>query len=399
MASAEEYAQWIVANKDKKGTPEFETVAKAYQIARTQGAQSAEEPVAPPKEPTILESGFKKLKSNMMLTPPGLAFQVAKAGQEQYDKLAYEAGGKVTDVTGSPELGAAANMAINAVPAFLGSGLGKSASSMAEKAGRPTVMEKGAKSLMHSALKPSALAQEGGLNSDAAKAIDTLLRADANVSTAGAVKLRGLINKLEGEVKGLIVEAGKQGKVVDKSFAAREVLDELKKFRTQVNPGADTQAVLKSWDEFSKLVGEKIPVEQAHALKKGTYGILADKYAKMGRVENVPDTQAQMALARGLRKGTEDVVPGVGALTEQESSLINALELAEKRAGIGGNKDLGGIAWLANNPAAAAAMMADRSAAFKSWLANRIFQARMAPARAAGAGVAIGGQEAATQNP
>lgn len=35
MASAEEYANWIVNNADKKGTPEFETVAKAYELARS----------------------------------------------------------------------------------------------------------------------------------------------------------------------------------------------------------------------------------------------------------------------------------------------------------------------------------------------------------------------------
>ena len=32
--TAEDYAKWIVANKAKKGTPEFETVARAYQMAR-----------------------------------------------------------------------------------------------------------------------------------------------------------------------------------------------------------------------------------------------------------------------------------------------------------------------------------------------------------------------------
>jgi hypothetical protein len=35
MAKAEEYAQWIVDNADKKGTPEFDTVAKAYQAAKS----------------------------------------------------------------------------------------------------------------------------------------------------------------------------------------------------------------------------------------------------------------------------------------------------------------------------------------------------------------------------
>lgn len=35
MATAAEYADWIVRNADKKGTPEFETVAKAYKLARS----------------------------------------------------------------------------------------------------------------------------------------------------------------------------------------------------------------------------------------------------------------------------------------------------------------------------------------------------------------------------
>lgn len=41
MASAEDYANWIVANQDKKGSPEFETVANAYKIARGQPEESS----------------------------------------------------------------------------------------------------------------------------------------------------------------------------------------------------------------------------------------------------------------------------------------------------------------------------------------------------------------------
>ena len=36
MASADDYANWIVANESKKGTPEFDTVAQAYQEAKTE---------------------------------------------------------------------------------------------------------------------------------------------------------------------------------------------------------------------------------------------------------------------------------------------------------------------------------------------------------------------------
>lgn len=37
MSKAEDYAKWIVDNQDKQGTPEFETVAAAYQAAKDQG--------------------------------------------------------------------------------------------------------------------------------------------------------------------------------------------------------------------------------------------------------------------------------------------------------------------------------------------------------------------------
>lgn len=44
MATAEQYANWIVRNADKRGTPEFETVAAAYKAARA--PVKAESPVS-----------------------------------------------------------------------------------------------------------------------------------------------------------------------------------------------------------------------------------------------------------------------------------------------------------------------------------------------------------------
>ena len=36
MATADEYAAWIVKNSAKRGTPEFDTVAQAYQLAKSE---------------------------------------------------------------------------------------------------------------------------------------------------------------------------------------------------------------------------------------------------------------------------------------------------------------------------------------------------------------------------
>lgn len=47
MATAEKYAEWIVQNKDKQGTPEFDVVARAYQAARNQAPAPEPEKPAP----------------------------------------------------------------------------------------------------------------------------------------------------------------------------------------------------------------------------------------------------------------------------------------------------------------------------------------------------------------
>ena len=53
MATAEQYAQWLVQNQDKKGTPDFETVATAYRSLRS---TPTPQPVAPSTDRTFGEA-------------------------------------------------------------------------------------------------------------------------------------------------------------------------------------------------------------------------------------------------------------------------------------------------------------------------------------------------------
>lgn len=55
MATAQEYAAWIVQNADKRGTPDFDTVARAYQFAKAQETTAVtQQQIAPaPQQPTI----------------------------------------------------------------------------------------------------------------------------------------------------------------------------------------------------------------------------------------------------------------------------------------------------------------------------------------------------------
>jgi hypothetical protein len=55
MATADEYAAWIVKNSAKRGTPEFDTVAQAYQLAKTEEttAVTQQQIAPPPAQPSI----------------------------------------------------------------------------------------------------------------------------------------------------------------------------------------------------------------------------------------------------------------------------------------------------------------------------------------------------------
>jgi hypothetical protein len=56
MATADKYAEWIVNNRDKKGTPQFETVRQAYEQAKAEEAQQA--PAVSASSPETPELGF-----------------------------------------------------------------------------------------------------------------------------------------------------------------------------------------------------------------------------------------------------------------------------------------------------------------------------------------------------
>lgn len=95
MATADDYAQWIVNNADKRGTPEFATVAAAYQDAkRSQQVQ--------PTQPAAIEKkGFlQSLLENFGKAGQGSTPEEAQQTAQQY--LNLTAGG----VKGAGDIGA-----------------------------------------------------------------------------------------------------------------------------------------------------------------------------------------------------------------------------------------------------------------------------------------------------
>lgn len=352
-----------------------------------------------PQQPTVLEAAIRRVvEPNALQRRSGirrarfkdenLAENIGSGFMTLGEDVGRETTGALAAAGLSPDAanlgGFIADAGTNFLPMFGGAKAGAAA-------GAP-VMERGAKGLMQSALKPDSAARVGGEFSDAAKAIQTMLDEGINVSQAGAAKMRSLIKELHDDVASRIAQSPA---VVDKGNAMMQVNETLKKFTNQVNNRSDRAAILKAWREFNEDVADVIPIGKAQELKQGTYKVLADKYAKGGlpAVENEASTQGQMAIARGLRQSIEERIPEVKQLNARESALINALEIAEKRTGTAGNRDIAGIAWLANNPTAAAAMLADRSPLFKSILARLLYNTREVAPAAAGAGAVAGAIE------
>ena len=310
-----------------------------------------------------------------------------KEANDALERGAYKAGGAVTDLAtkagASPEVaggaGLAANVGIQAIPVVAGGALGNPLSAP---------MKSGAKALMQSAIKPTLKQLKSG---DAAKAINTMLNRGYNATEGGMARLKNQISKLNDEIADAIKNSAE---TVDKGEVGKALLQTFEKFKKQVNPESDLNAIKKAWTEFRNhplLAGKRdIPVQLAQEMKQGTYKQVAKKYGELSGA----DVEAQKALARGLKEQIAAKVPAIKGLNAEEGELINTLNVAERRVLMGMNNNPAGLSLLAGNKAAAAAFMADKSALFKSLLA-RMMNSSAEPL-ATGAGAAAGGAASAT---
>lgn len=297
-------------------------------------------------------------------------------------KVAYDLGGKVTDVTGSPAAGYVANVAAEAVPAVLGGRVAQSAAPL---------MRGAAESLMQSALKPTLKQLKTG---EAATAVRTMLDEGINATAGGVEKIKTRIGDLNDQIADAIASSNAR---IDKHAVASRLNSLIDDFSKQVNPSSDIKAIENAWTEFithPELAGKAgIPVQLAQEMKQATYRVLSKKYGQMGGAE----TEAQKTLARGLKEEIAAAVPEVSALNSRESQLIKTLNVAERRALMDLNKNPMGLSLLAHSPGAWAAFMADKSALFKS-LAARMTNAgqeRIPQAAGAGLGALVGAQSGA----
>lgn len=294
----------------------------------------------------------------------GLVRGAAVAG-EALDKAAYDAGGYVTDkaagMGASPEfaagLGYVGNVATQAIPTVLSGPITKAITApLGEPVGRY---------LMQSAMKPSV---QHLATDKAGRAAETMLKEGLNVTPGGMAELQQKIGKIGSVIDNTL---SMSPATVDKKAVAGRLHDALARVEKQVSPNADVKVVEKAWQEFLEhplLAGsDAIPVKLANQIKQGTYKAIGGKH--FGEIKGA-EIEAQKALARGLKEEVAKAVPGVVPLNKQQGDLLNALNVAERRAALQGNNNPAGLALLAENTAAGVGFAADRSALIKSLLAR-----------------------------
>jgi hypothetical protein len=416
MATAEQYAQWIVDNQDKKGTPEFDTVASAYKIAKGTPETNQEAPQAIAEVKPAADTGYKaklaqgasKMLQGLLSGGPLGAMlsgvnEATSTANDAVTKGAYEAGGKVTDVAakvlppeGAAAVGYAANVGLQAIPALLA---GKVGTKVAPQ------MEEGGRRLMQSALKPPL---EELKNGKAAKAIETLLKDGVNVSPGGVRVLRERIDELNRQIA---YEIRNSTATVDKMKVYGPIKEALDTFKMAANPNNDVATIKAAWNEFlnhpmitaqepaanaswaawqqylNNKDSTQFPVQIAQEMKRATNRSLGSKsYGELKGAEK----ESQKAIVRGLKDQIAEGVPGISNLNAKDSELLNALSLTERRVLLSLNKNPNGLSLLTGSPQAWAAFMADKSELFKSAVARMMYSgSERIPQAAVGTATAV----------
>ena len=309
----------------------------------------------------------------MRAGPVGMALgagrEAASIGDERYGKMAYEAGGGVTDIASklgaSPEVAAgagyAANVGLQAIPTALSMGVGRAVGSIP--------MEGAARSLMHSAIKPRTAALKAG---KVDRAVDTMLERGVSLSQGGLNKLQAQASAFEDDITRIL---DKSPATVDKFAVAATLKDAFAKVQKELNPQSSIQDVQKAFTAFINhplLQGNQIPVKLANEMKQAAYRKLGDAAYGAG-VRNPATELAEKTLARGFKENIGRAVPEVSPILKEQADVINAIKVMQPQALIEANKNPVGLGLLAQNPQAAMAFAVDRSGFLKSLLARGMY--------------------------
>ena len=183
------------------------------------------------------------------------------------------------------------------------------------------------------------------------KRVQTGLQERIPVSERGLNEVQARIDGLNQQIADKIKQGAVAGETVDPLDVHAKLADTRQKFGNQVNPQADLNSINQVGSNFlqqfevppSQPGGlptySQIPLDQAQAMKQGTYQQLRGKYGELKSAE----IEAEKPLARGLKEGIEQVFPEVQGLNARDGRLIALEQSLERFANRHSNRDLVGI--------------------------------------------------------
>ena len=201
---------------------------------------------------------------------------------------------------------------------------GKAAGAVATAGG------KGAEALATS-LRRGAL--KGGYNVTAdpakiAQAATTMGEKGISLSEAGNAKITSALSDLQTSKLGKVTAGAAGGLAVDPASVEIPLQELRAKYATQVNPTADLKQIDAVGATFRKNNPGPIPLDQAEALKEGTYRM--NDFGTPPPQHLVATAEAEKALARGLKEELEYHMPELTGLNEQQAKLLNLQPILEK---------------------------------------------------------------------
>lgn len=295
-------------------------------------------------------------------------------GKNIIDEGAYKAGGAVTDVTGSPFLGAAANVALQTVgpPGGMGAKIG---TELATPIGRRM-----AEMLMQKAIRPTPADVSSG---KAQRAISTMLDQGYNPTMGGIESMTKRALDNDAKVADIVSKANGDVNLYDVGSRIQPVLG---KYAMDPTKYAENSKAVN--DVYSALVNHplayngSVPVQLAQKMKQMEYAKLGDSAYGLG-LKPAAERDAIKAGARGFKEEIENVVPDVAPINADTREIINARKVAMRRAVQEANNNpisLGtSIAAATHNPQLALGMWANSSALAKATMARLINEAAKPP--------------------
>lgn len=240
---------------------------------------------------------------------------------------------------------------------------------------------------MKSAIKPPIGMRRSG---EAGEAIETMLQKGIAPTSSGLEAAKGAVDDLEIAIQTKLENSEGMASKAKVGEAIKSAFDSVKHNLSRVQNEKDIDEALATFFKHPEIkrYREQFPVAVANRMKQAFTKELGDKAYQPGYIPSAFD-KGQKSLAAGLREEVLRAEPAVKANLEEQSKMLQVVDLLKQRVGAAENQNIYGLGG-AMSPSITRLMIywADRYPWFKGWLARALYTG--AYPMTAGAGAVAG---------